>query len=604
MPVAQRHIIAVRRALDRLLVEIGKNEQRHRVVLAAVDPSMRGSARNLLAYLAVATHSTDAMRRLFASLGLSVPGATSARIGSALHGVRAILGALPVSTTASGEALSPNSGGNDVLEERTQDLLGVKPRGVPAHIMVTLPDEACTDRNVVKDLLRAGMTGARINCAQHDRAVWSSMMRNVRRASRETGVPCRILLDLAGPKVRTGRLIAGPQVLHLRPQRDLLGRVTSPVRVWLGPLSAMPRGNRQPAIPVPQAWLAKVREGDRLAFEDARGKKRTLVAGRASAGGRYASLHESAYVQTGTTLRHVNRKGERRSIRVGRLPCVEVKIPLRSGDTLCIHRDPRPGEPARRDAAGRVVELPHVSCTFPEIFRSVRPGEPVVFDNGIIEGVVTRTGRKEFHVRIIRTAGGNTALRADKGINFPRTKLTSAGLTPKDKKDLRFAARHADLVSLSFVRTPGDVHALRRELSRVAGTRPGIVIKIETHQAVCQLPAIVLAAMCMPRTGIMMARGDLAVEDGWVRLAALEASLLAMCRAAQVPSFVATQVLESMTKRAIPSRAEIVDAAVASSAQCILLNKGQHIVPAVRMLRKILRISGQRSGRALWQPFR
>jgi pyruvate kinase len=139
------------------------------------------------------------------------------------------------------------------------------------------------------------------------------------------------------------------------------------------------------------------------------------------------------------------------------------------------------------------------------------------------------------------------------------------------------------------VRTARDVEELQDSVERVRGKKPGIVIKIETSEAVRQLPAIVLATMRRPRSGIMMARGDLAVEYGWERLADLEATLLAMCRAAQLPFFVATEILETMTRRGVPSRAEIIDAATASRAQGVLLNKGPHLVAATRMLGRILR---------------
>ena len=88
----------------------------------------------------------------------------------------------------------------------------------------------------------------------------------------------------------------------------------------------------------------------------------------------------------------------------------------------------------------------------------------------------------------------------------------------------------------------------------------------------------------------MMARGDLAVEYGWERLAGLEQLMLDMCRAAGIPFAVATEILDSMARRGLPTRAEITDASVAADAQCILLSKGPHIVPAVRLLRRIIRV--------------
>jgi len=203
-------------------------------------------------------------------------------------------------------------------------------------------------------------------------------------------------------------------------------------------------------------------------------------------------------------------------------------------------------------------------------------------------------------VRIIRTAGERASLRADKGINLPRTTLPTGAMTAKDRSDLRFAARHADLISLSFVRTEADVHALYSEVARLEGKKPGIVIKIETRAAVQRLREIFLATMRTQRIGIMMARGDLAVEHGWEQLAGLEETLMAMCRAAQIPFLVATQILETMTKKEIPSRAEIIDAAIASQAQCVLLNKGIYAVPTARMLGRIMRRGSKRRGDGLW----
>jgi pyruvate kinase len=178
--------------------------------------------------------------------------------------------------------------------------------------------------------------------------------------------------------------------------------------------------------------------------------------------------------------------------------------------------------------------------------------------------------------------------------------MPALGLTAKDRKDLRFASRHADLVSLSFVRTGADVRALQEEIVLLAGKKPGIIVKIETRAAVRQLPAIFLATMRMRRSGIMMARGDLAVENGWEQLADLEETLMGMCRAAQIPFCIATQVLETMTRKALPSRAEIIDAVIASQAQCVLLNKGAHIVQAVRMLGRLMHAASRRRGDGRW----
>jgi pyruvate kinase len=476
-----------------------------------------------------------------------------------------------------------------VLGDRTKGLFGAQRVGLPLHVMVTLPDDADRNRLLLRKLIRAGMSVARINCALGDPRQWKTVIRNVRAASRETGLPCRILMDLSGPKLRTGRMTMGPPVLHLRPRRDALGRVTSPARVWLGSDPGSLATAVLPTIPVTAAWVKGLRKGDTVIFRDARGKRRTLCVGRKYAGGRLAELQESAYITSGTVIRHTGADGTRRKVRVKALLSNELKITLRRGDLLHIHKNPKPGEPAHPEGDNAIARPAHVSCTLPEVFSAVRQGEPVVFDNGIIAGTVEKVTRDGFFVRITSTAGANASLRADKGINLPQTQLPSGGLTAKDRKDLRFAARNADLVSLSFVRTQHDVVALREELSKLHGKMPGVIIKIETDHAVRNLPSILSAASGFPVSGIMMARGDLAVEHGWERLPALQSSLLSMSHAAGLPLIIATEVLDTMAKKGIPSRAELNDVAMAAGADCILLGKGPHVVPALLMAGKVLR---------------
>ena len=100
---------------------------------------------------------------------------------------------------------------------------------------------------------------------------------------------------------------------------------------------------------------------------------------------------------------------------------------------------------------------------------------------------------------------------------------------------------------------------------------------------------MLLAAMKAPRCGVMIARGDLAVECGFERLAEVQEEILWICEAAHVPVIWATQVLETLAKEGMPSRAEITDAAMAQRAECVMLNKGPHVVEAVQVLDDILR---------------
>jgi pyruvate kinase len=124
----------------------------------------------------------------------------------------------------------------------------------------------------------------------------------------------------------------------------------------------------------------------------------------------------------------------------------------------------------------------------------------------------------------------------------------------------------------------------------------GIVAKIETRRGFANLPAILLECMSFPCCGVMIARGDLASECGLERMAEVQEEILWLSEAAHVPVIWATQVLEGLTKRGHASRAEITDAAMSQTAECVMLNKGPHLPEAVRMLDDILqRMQGHHS---------
>jgi pyruvate kinase len=224
----------------------------------------------------------------------------------------------------------------------------------------------------------------------------------------------------------------------------------------------------------------------------------------------------------------------------------------------------------------------------PEIFDQVKVGERVLFNDGKIEGKIREVSQQEMAVEITFAKPTGSKLRADKGINFPDSHLRVQGLTKKDRKHLPFVAEHADVVSMSFVNSPADVEDLFQELDELGNRELGVILKVETRQGYRQLPGILLAAMRRYPVGVMIARGDLAVEVGWQELALVQEEMARICEAAHVPTIWATQVLETLAKKGRPSRAEITDAASSRRAECVMLNKGPHILEAVRLLGTIL----------------
>ena len=206
----------------------------------------------------------------------------------------------------------------------------------------------------------------------------------------------------------------------------------------------------------------------------------------------------------------------------------------------------------------------------------------------------------------IRRRDGGEHLCSDKGINLPDTRLELPALTPKDLQDLAVAARHADLVGLSFAQGAADVRALQRALLELGAPQLGLILKIETRRGFEHLPEMLYAAMAGKAAGVMIARGDLAVECGYERLAEVQEEILWACEAAHLPVVWATQVLETLARTGRPTRAEITDAAMGERAECVMLNKGPHILDAMRTLDDILRRmqSHQSKKEPLMRPLR
>jgi pyruvate kinase len=462
-------------------------------------------------------------------------------------------------------------------------LLGPSTPGRAARIMVTMPSEAAHEYTLVHSLLKQGMDCMRINCAHDTAAAWSGMIENLKRAERALGRPCRVAMDLAGPKLRTGPLEPGPAVVRIRPQRDVYGRVAVPARIWLTAETApsLPPTPADASLPLPAGWIAHLHTGEQVTFVDARGAKRTFTVADKTEDGCWAEAAKTAYIVPGTVLRHTREipKSADREAPVGALPPRESALSLKTGDLLMVTRDLRPGRPATFGTGGRVLTPAQIGCTIPGVFSHVRAGEAIWFDDGSIGGVIEQVEDDRVLVRITRTHLGGTKLRADKGINLPESDLRLESLSAKDLEDLSFAARNADFVELSFANTARDVEQLQRRLTKLGGRLPGIVLKIE----------MLLTAMRWPSCGVMIARGDLAVECGFERLAEVQEEILWICEAAHIPVIWATQVLENLAKQGMPSRAEITDAAMGHRAECVMLNKGPHVLDAVQVLDDILR---------------
>lgn len=236
----------------------------------------------------------------------------------------------------------------------------------------------------------------------------------------------------------------------------------------------------------------------------------------------------------------------------------------------------------------------------PRLFACVAPGHRLLLDDGKLAGVVADVADNAFTVRLTHAAAppGRTArLREHKGINAPDSKLDAPAMDESDCAALEHVlALHPDAVSLSFVQSPEDVYAAQEALSGHPHT--ALILKIETATAFARLPELLLAGMRRPRLAVMLARGDLGPEVGWARLSEVSEEVLMLAEASHTPLVFATQVLESMVRTGVPSRAEVTDAGASSRAEATMLNKGPFVERAMELLQDITtRLAGHQHKR-------
>lgn len=582
--------------VDGLIDAVRAEESRASEAISRVAENHRDGAVNLVHYAELRQHDIRSVQGGLASIGATRLSTAEPAVLARLQAARNVLSAYngePLKYTDV-EVRDAFALADDILEDHATDLFGYSSDETHSRIMVTLPTEAGDDLDLVRGFVDAGMELARINCAHDGPDVWKRMIDHVHTAAREAGREIKVAMDLAGPKVRTGQIAPGPEVGRARVTRAETGLVLTPSKIWLTandlpesehpPVPADLPGRPTLPLRVDRPWLEGLAEGDVIDLWDNRDSKRKFTVTRLENGGVLAAGQQNAYITNSTLLQCDYTKS-----RVSGVPATEQKLRLHVGDTLILTDDQTPAHPE----PGRT---PRISCTLPEAVRAIEVGQRVLFDDGSIAGRAVDKRADGEHTEVELTidyAGPNgTNLAAYKGINLPETVLPLPSLTEEDIEAFRFVAEHGDIANVSFIRDTDDVAFVLDTLEQIAqeSDNPervrqlGIVLKIETIPAYENLCQVLLAGMRHPNLGIMIARGDLAVELGFDRMAEVPRLIAQMAEAAHVPVVMATQVLESLAKSGLPTRAEITDAAYALRSEAVMLNKGPHIADAIRIL--------------------
>jgi len=259
-------------------------------------------------------------------------------------------------------------------------------------------------------------------------------------------------------------------------------------------------------------------------------------------------------------------------IRVGKFK--DGKILLQKGQAFVL------------DAACELGDGNRAGLDYKELPRDVAAGAVLLLDDGKIVLDVTEVRGEEVHTKVRH--GG--VLSNNKGINRQGGGLTAPALTPKDIDDIRTAAKiNADYLAVSFPKTGADMY-MARELLRASGGKAFLIAKIERAEAVTPAALVDIMNAC---DGIMVARGDLAVEVGDAAVPALQKRMIRLARERNKLTITATQMMESMIESPVPTRAEVSDVAnaVLDGTDAVMLSaesaSGKYPVEAIEAMHRI-----------------
>jgi pyruvate kinase len=244
-------------------------------------------------------------------------------------------------------------------------------------------------------------------------------------------------------------------------------------------------------------------------------------------------------------------------IRVGK---IDVPVQLLKGEEVILSCAPKPKKPA----TGKMIPV-----DVPILYKHVKKGDKILINDGMVQLSVVSADNAARTVKCRVTAGGEVASR--KGVNLPGIALPISSITPKDKKDLCFGLKNnVDIVCLSFVRKVEDIRELKAFIKKNSPVNfPLIIAKIEKPEAMKEIDEIIDEC-----DGIMVARGDMAVEAGYINIPEIQEKLINGANKKGKIVIVATQMLESMVNNPYPERAEITDVynAVTAGADCLMLS--------------------------------
>jgi pyruvate kinase len=413
------------------------------------------SAFNLAHYLAMRQFDLRHLQDRLAQAGLSSLGRAEASVLSTLDSLIDVLKRATDKDYLPGEKNPIEYGfnrGQQLLEQHTIELFGPfheHDEHGSAHVMVTLGTEASRDYTLVSSLLEKGMTCARINCAHDDAVIWQGMIRNIRRAETEMGRPCRILMDLAGHKIRTGPIALGPSIHHIRVQKDRTGKVVAPGYLILTSDSESPSVDGSLfRVSIPKPLHQKFAPGMSLGFSDNQNRQRYLKVEKALSDTEWlVSCEQTAYLVPGCALtltmdQQTDNRNAVNEFTLGRFAGEPLDIRVFKNQLLLLTPGNIDGKPAEYDEQS-LIHPAQIGCTLSSLIEKLEPGQPVWIDDGKVGAIVEAVTEEGALLRITMAKASGVRIQSDKGINFPEAEFNLPSLTQKDLTDLDFVCVHA-----------------------------------------------------------------------------------------------------------------------------------------------------------------
>jgi len=547
------------------------------------------SIQNLRAYTYLRSKDITTLQEKLTNFGLSSLGRSQSCILSAINQdliiVSALLGVDTKELESHDNFLSFKES-QRIMEEKAT-VFGKLDSDLITKVMVTLPSEAKDSPSLIRELIATDTSVLRINTAHDDPIAWGKMAQTIQEENKLQNKETKIYVDLAGPKNRTGKIIKNTYPFKIGSKEGEKVEITSKILENTLTKRESKDGKSIASLVVEDGFYEEAfKHQDKIFIQDVeRGKKQSfkLIVEE----GKLFAIIDKKVLILPTTIVKLKTKRETLKSKLHNFIAQTEIIRLFREDSIIITPNEIDGY-SNYNYEGTVYSA-IINCSNKEIFNYVKIGDNIFIDDGKIGCKIVKLLPIGLECNVFLAKEQGTTLKEEKGINFPDTDLVIDAITPTDKKIFANIVEYADILGISFAQSDKDIKELQDMLKEINKESVAIVPKIETKLALKNLPKILEQLLQGDKFALMIARGDLAIEVGFDNLPYIQEEIFNICEAAHVPVIYATQILEGKMKNNLPSRAEVIDAANAQRADCVMLNKGPFVVDTIVSIKNILK---------------